>query len=262
MVAAGGRPAARPRRRAQVLLLLLTATGPSARAQELLADGRFLAQPATGSGSSRSVAESADAVGVVHKVGADVFAFPGPDNIAALQLGPSGESRFTIRSSGDSRADGWYRCTGWTYTTAEYTGGTSSELTIDLVDTSDTPLAQSSAYTVALGSTARRDQWIYFDEWVPSNVLETNQARLTFAPGHVTGYLQLAQLSVTFVPFGDRELYDIEVLEMYRTPGRTYDATVSCSLSSLPAAAECPSSYGSGAILGHFSSLFRRTFGE
>ena len=220
-----------------LLLLLLLSAG--AGAQQLLLDGGFTVDPGM------------ESAGVRRVTGADVFPFPGPATVAALQLMPAEDSRFVIHSSTGDNTGGWYRCTGWTYATAEYNGGLlSPELTIELVDAAGTPLAHSRAYTAALGSAVRRSQWIHFDEWVPSNVAGSKRARLTFAPGHLAGFLQLAQLSVTFESFGARESYDIEPLAIYQPEGDRGDTTVSCSLDiGLPARAECPESWGAGSQL-------------
>jgi hypothetical protein len=224
--------------------LLLLLSGPGARAQQLLADGGFLAQPPAG----------VDALGAFRVTGGDVPDFPGPS--AALQLDPSAGSRYRVRSSAGVRSDGWYRCTGWAYTSPDYNAPPSPELTIELVDAGDVPLDLSSAYTAVLGSIVHRGQWAYFDEWVPSNMAVSNRARLTFAPGHSTGVLQLAQLSVTFETFDSREDFDIEMLRIWRSTGG-YATMVSCTRNTLPAAAECPSSYGSGATSLPWQSLAR-----
>jgi hypothetical protein len=202
-----------------------------------------------------------DAIDASRVTGERVLDFPGPSTIAAMQLNPSGRSRVVMRSSSGSShlGVGFYRCTGWSYATSDYNGA-APELTVVLVDGSDAPvpLAATFSATLASGLSDRRDQWIYFDEWVPSNVISNNRVRLTFAPGHTSGMLQLAQLSVTWATFADRERFGLEAIEIWR-PNGVYAASVECTLN-LFGPGECPDSYGSGAQLRAFDGALNTAF--
>jgi hypothetical protein len=211
-------------------------------------------------GGFDAVLPPGDAIDASRVTGERVLDFPGPSTIAAMQLNPSGRSRVVMRSSGGSRsAVGFYRCTGWSYATSDYNGATPG-LTAALVDGSDAPVPLTDTYsaTLASGLGGRRDQWIHFDEWVPSNVASNNRVRLTFEPGHTSGILQLAQLSVTWETFNTRERFDLEAMEIWR-PNGVYAARVECTLN-LHGRGECPESYGSGTQLAAFDGSMATAF--
>lgn len=217
-------------------------------ANELLSNGGF-----------STVLPAGDTVDASRVVGESVFAFPGPSTISAMQLSPTGRSHVVLRSSAAGRSDGWYRCTGWSYATSDYNGAT--ELTAVLVDNNDAPVALTSVFsaTLASGIGNRRNQWIHFDEWVPSNVDSMNRVRLTFAPGHTSGILQLAQLSVTWEAFDARERYDLEAMEIW-SENRVRLATIDCTLNLFGPGGECPESYGDGAQLRAFDGRMDTAF--
>lgn len=220
----------------------------------LLTNGDFAVSPS-----------GADAIDALRVTGEDVRPFPGPLSFSAMELRPSGRSRVVVRSSSGSRSEGWYRCSGWSYVTSDY-NGVAPELTAALVDGSDAvvPVTAPFTATLASGLGSRRNQWIHFDEWVPSNAASDNRLRLTFAPGHTSGILQLAQLSVTWVAFPARPAagvgrYDVEEMAIWRPQG-VYPARVECTLNLLGPGGECPDSYGDGSQLEAFDDAINTAF--
>ena len=234
-------PAGMPRRPcgAGSSLLQLLLLG-AARANNLLSDGGFAAQPSALTG------DYVGSAGAFERVTAadGMRDFPGDPSAAALQLLPG--ARFVVRSAAANHAAGWYRVRGFIYASGAYDGA-AAPLTVDIVDSAGASAPHASSHRVALRP--QRDQWLHYDEWVPSTYAGSHRAKLSFTPAHGAGVLQLAQLEVTFETFEARQSHDTAPLTMWLDPAN-YPAgaptSVACSASG---PGECPDNWqGDGEI--------------
>lgn len=166
--------------------------------------------------------------------------FPGAPSVAALRLLPG--ARFIVRSTLGQHATGWYRMRGFMYADGAYNGA-QAPLTVDIVDSSGMQSPHAASYPVHLRP--YRNQWLHYDEWVPSSYVGAHKVKLSFAPAHTSGDLQLSQLEVTFEPFDARQAFDVSPLTMWLDPTRYpggAPTTVACTASG---PSECPNNWQS-----------------
>ncbi len=208
-------------------------------ANNLLRDGAFETQPTP-------TGEFVGSSGAFERVTAEqgMYDFPGTDSAAALRLPPG--SRFVVRSSLGRRDTGWYRVRGFMYASGAYNGAQAA-LTVEIVSSNGAPSPHSTSHAVSLRRD--RDQWLHYDEWVPSSYVGEHKAKLSFAPAHSSGDLQLAQLEVLFEEFDARQAYDISPLTMWLDPAISpggAPTTVGCTA---VGPTECPDNWqGDGEI--------------
>lgn len=155
-----------------------------------------------------------------------------------------GSGTATTQVAAAVRAVGWYRLRCYIYVAAGY-DGSATPLTAQIG--SGAALSSSGAgaqapHPVALR--APRNEWLHYDEWVPTNVGGAFGVVLVLAPGGggapawTSGQVQVAAVSVEFVAASARPLVEVELAKG--------GASVGCTGGS--GAGECPPGYGNSAL--------------